>query len=123
MFEMILRFIVGSGVVLGLLWLTSKLAARYGTKGGGRFRASGGLDVVARRQIARGTSIVRISVDDKDLLLGCSAKGVEMLCELPLTHPVEAPRLVRVPNPIAGSGFAAKLAKAVERVTTQNPGM
>jgi len=79
----LVHFLFGLVVVGGLLWALSRLA-RGGFAGLKRSPAGGdALRVVCRRQVAKGAVIVRVSVDDKDLLLGSSPKGIEMLCELP----------------------------------------
>jgi flagellar biogenesis protein FliO len=119
MASLLVRFIVGSGVVLGLLWCASQLTHRYGSARVGTLRRVGGLDVVARRQLSRGASIVRVSLDDKDLLLGCSAKGIEMLCELPLTRDEPAPEMLAglSDTPVVPT-FAGMLTKATGRWAT-----
>lgn len=81
-----LHFLIGVALVGGLLWGTSRLAKTYSAKGGLRTRRDEPLRVVARRQVAKGASLVRVSVEDKDLLLGASQKGVELICELPKTQ-------------------------------------
>jgi flagellar biogenesis protein FliO len=83
MISVLFHFLVGIAVVGGLLWALSRLA-----KGGFaslRARTGGGdaLRVVCRRQVSKGAVLVRVSVEDKDLLLGSTPKGIELLCELP----------------------------------------
>ena len=91
----VLHFLVGVAVVGGLLWLVSKAASRYGARTGPARGRDDSLRIVARRQVAKGSSIVRVSVEDRDLLLGASQRGVELLCELPKTadQKTELPRL------------------------------
>lgn len=103
----VLHFLVGVAVVGGLLWLVSKAASRYGARTGPTRGRDDALRVVARRQVAKGSSIVRVSVEDRDLLLGASQRGVELLCELPKTADQEAelPRLAGTARS-AGNSFA-----------------
>lgn len=86
----VLHFLVGIAVVGSLLWGASRFAERWKT-GGHRVRDEP-LRVVSRRSLAKGVSVVRLSVEDRDLLLGATSKGVELICELPKT-PGPAPVL------------------------------
>jgi flagellar biogenesis protein FliO len=83
MTSVLAHFFVGVVVVGGLLWGASRLAG----SGLGATRRPGrspeALRLVGRRQVGKGSSIVRISLEDRDLLLGSSPKGIELLCELP----------------------------------------
>lgn len=106
------HFVLGVGAVLGLLWLASKGARRLPGRGGG---AAGGLRVVARRQLGKGSAVVRVGVEDKDLLLGCSPQGIELLCELPATapEPDPAPAPALLPDLNRAPDFAAVLSQAL----------
>ncbi len=84
----VLHFLLGVAVVGGLLWGASRLAERWKT-GVPRAVRDEPLRVVGRRNLAKGASVVRLSVEDRDLLLSATSKGVELLCELPKT-PVPA---------------------------------
>jgi|GEM_PF-2776804 len=88
----LLHLFVGVALVGGLLWLASKAARAYGARGLGSGGRDEALRVVARRQMVKGASVVRVSVEDKDLLLGVSDKGVGLLCELPKTPAPNASR-------------------------------
>lgn len=84
-----LHFLIGIAVVGGLLWGVSRLAERW-RAGVLRPVRDEPLRVVARRNLAKGVSVVRLSVEDRDLLVGATPKGVELICELPKT-PAQAP--------------------------------
>jgi flagellar biogenesis protein FliO len=109
-----LHFVVGVAIVGGLLWGASRLARSYGA-GATNAGRDGTLRVVARRQVAKGASIVRVSVEDKDLLLGASQKGVELLCELPKTRAV--PEATPAASSFATTGWQPRptLAEALSR--------
>jgi flagellar biogenesis protein FliO len=95
MTSLLAHFLVGIAVVGGLLWAVSRLA-RAGFAGmKGPSSSGGALRVVGRRQIAKGAAVVRVSVEDRDLLLGSSPKGIELLCELP-----KSPEPTREPSPV-----------------------
>lgn len=79
---LVLHLLAGAVIVGGLLWGASRWARAAGLGPSGRDEV---LRVVSHRQLAKGAALVRVSVEDRDLLLGTSAKGVELLCELPKT--------------------------------------
>lgn len=114
---LVVRFVLGSAVVLGLLWASARLAARYGSPGASR--TSAGMRVVARRQLGKGLAVVRLAVEDKDLLLACSPKGVELLCELPAsaaeqsTLEADPPLLTGASGGAAPTSFASALKHAI----------
>lgn len=72
---------------------------------------------MGRRQVVKGAVILRVSVEDRDILLGASSKGVEVLCELPKTpapRPVATPEMGYGPDgqPLRPS-FAEALARSL----------
>lgn len=85
------HFLVGVAVVGGMLWGAAALARRFGARGASPGATGAGLRIVARRPISKGSSLLRISVDDRDLLVGASPKGIELLCDLPKTASVQLP--------------------------------
>lgn len=109
----VLHFVVGISVVAVLLWGASRLTGRLSADmpRAGRPEA---LRVVGRRQVARGAAVVRVSVEDRDVLLGVSPKGVELLCELPKTQvqPVPA-RGTAVGDQPARPSFSQALARSL----------
>lgn len=130
-----IHFLVGVGVVGGMLWGAAVLARRFGTRGVSPGSAEAGLRIVARRPISKGSSLVRVSVDDRDLLVGASPKGIELLCDLPKTAPVQLPAPAASPtlpvpfvaghsllSPVsakgAQGGFAGVLRSAISRRRT-----
>lgn len=96
-----IHFLVGVAVVGGMLWGAAALARRFGARGANPGPAGTGLRIVARRPISKGSSLLRISVDDRDLLVGASPKGIELLCDLPKTAPVPLPATTDSPPMIA----------------------
>jgi len=84
-----LHFVVGVAVVGAMLWGAAALARRFGARGERRGPLQDGLRIVARRSISKSSTLVRVSVEDRDILLGSSPKGVELLCDLPKTVVVE----------------------------------
>jgi len=93
-----LHFLVGVAVVGAMLWGASVAARRFGARGVGRGPVQEGLRIVARRPISKSTTLVRVSVEDRDILLGASPKGLEMICDLPKTDTVEAHSTSPTPN-------------------------
>lgn len=86
-----IHFVVAIGVVGGMLWGAAILARRFGSRGTRPGPAGPGLRIVARHPVSKSTSLVRVSVEDRDLLIGTSPKGIELLCDLPKTAPAEIP--------------------------------
>ena len=85
-----LHFLVGIAVVGAMLWGAAVAARRFGARGEGRGPVQEGLRIVARRPISKNATLVRVSVEDRDILLGASPKGLEVICDLPKTATVEA---------------------------------
>jgi flagellar biogenesis protein FliO len=80
--DLIVRFALAMGVVLGALALLARLArARLGRLGVGG-GPSEPLAVLARRQIAKGTSLAVVRAGDKTLLVGVTPSSVTTLAEL-----------------------------------------
>lgn len=80
-----LHFLVGVAVVGAMLWGAAVAARRFGSRGMGRGPVQEGLRIVARRPISKNATLVRVSVEDRDILLGASQKGLEVICDLPKT--------------------------------------
>jgi hypothetical protein len=89
------RFLVAMGSIAGLLYWAKR---RIGGAGGGAgVRRVPGLRVVARVGVAKGATVVRVAVGDKDLLLGCTQHEVTNLAELPPSPepvPVDRPAIM-----------------------------
>jgi flagellar protein FliO/FliZ len=95
MFELLIRIAFSLLVVLGLLWGLARLARRpLGGRGGGV------LEVLARQQLSRGSSVAVVRVADRALVVGVSDAGVSLLASADLTQFEQAPRAP------AGAGFA-----------------
>lgn len=74
---LVLRLLLALAVVVGLMWLLARLAARpLGRRG------RGAVTVVSRQQIGRGSSLVVIEVPGETLLLGVTEQQVSVLREL-----------------------------------------
>lgn len=76
-----LRMVISLTLVLGLLVLLARYAARRGV---GRSVGLGyDIEVLARRQLARNASLQVVRVGDQTLLLGVGESGVRVLRRLP----------------------------------------
>ena len=116
MIPTVVHFLVGTAVVGGLLWATSVLARRFGRRGVSLGGGDDRLRIVARRSLTKGSTLVRVSVEDRDILLGASSKGVEMLCDLPKTAVATAPMPAPASLPrLSLGGFAGVLDWAMLR--------
>jgi len=81
MFELLIRIAFSLLVVFGLLWGLARLARRpLGGRGGGM------LEVLARQQLSRGSSVAVVRVADRALVLGVSDAGVSLLASADLTQ-------------------------------------
>ena len=76
MIELIVRIAFSLLVVLGLMWGLAKLARRPLAGRGG-----GALDVLARQQLSRGSSVAVVRVADRALVLGVTDSGVSLLAD------------------------------------------
>lgn len=97
-----LHFLIGVAVVGSMLWGVARLAERWKTAAP-RAAHDEPLRVVARRNLAKGVSVVRLSVEDRDILVGATPKGVELICELPKTDAPAATR-ARAAGPLPTYG-------------------
>ena len=86
MFELLIRIAFALLVVLGLMWGLARLARRpLGGRGGGA------LEVLARQQLSRGSSVAVVRVADRALVLGVCDAGVSLLAAADLTQFEEPP--------------------------------
>jgi flagellar protein FliO/FliZ len=76
MIELTVRIAFSLLVVLGLMWGLAKLARRPLAGRGG-----GALDVLARQQLSRGSSVAVVRVADRALVLGVTDSGVSLLAD------------------------------------------
>ena len=76
MIELFLRIACSLTVVFGLLWGLARLARRPLTG-----RGAGALQVLARQQLSRGSSVAVVRVADRALVLGVSDAGVSLLAD------------------------------------------
>ena len=80
---MIGRMLLALGVVLGVMWLLARYAKRPLAG-----RSDGVLNVLARQQLTRNTSVAVVKVVDRALVVGVSEQGVQLLTETEL-EPIE----------------------------------
>ena len=80
---MIGRMLLALGVVLGVMWLLARYAKRPLAG-----RPDGVLNVLARQQLTRNTSVAVVKVVDRALVVGVSEQGVQLLTETEL-EPIE----------------------------------
>jgi flagellar protein FliO/FliZ len=80
LFELILRIGFSLLVVFGLMWGLARVARRGGV---GR-RGSGGLAVLNRQSLSRGSSVAVVQVADRALILGVTDTQVSLLGETDL---------------------------------------
>ncbi len=87
---LLLRMAVSLALVLGLLVLLARYAARRGL---GRASGASGprLEVLARQQLSRGASMQIVRVADQILLIGVSDAGVRVLTRLSAADLEEGP--------------------------------
>jgi len=78
MLWLIVRIVVGTGALAGLAYWAKRRAG-----GTGPLRRASSLRVVSRLGVAKGASVVRVAVGDRDLLLGCTSQSITTLAELP----------------------------------------
>ncbi|MGH9068810.1 MAG: flagellar biosynthetic protein FliO [Acidimicrobiales bacterium] len=74
-----IRFVLGVGVVVVMLWFASRMARRMPARMG---KPTSTMRVLERTPVAKGVTLVRVGLEDRDLLLSCSTRGAEVLCEL-----------------------------------------
>jgi flagellar protein FliO/FliZ len=95
MIELAVRVVLSLGVVLGLLWMISRMTSK---RLGGR---RGGLvQVHARQPLSRGASVNVVTVGDKVLVIGVTENQVNLITELD-TETIEqhlAPVVTLVPE-------------------------
>lgn len=96
-----LRVALSLAAVLLLMWVAARLLRGHG---GGR--SAGVVEVVARQQLGRGTSVAVVRVVDRALVLGVTETGVSLLSDADLAA-VEAAR-----TPVAAGAPAAPGAPA-----------
>ena len=75
MWASVLPLVVVLGMLAGLLWWARRLAGR--APGGGRH-----IQVIETVALGPGRSLHLVRLADRALLLACSAKGCELICEL-----------------------------------------
>ncbi|RZS91438.1 flagellar protein FliO/FliZ [Motilibacter rhizosphaerae] len=83
----LVQLVFALGAVLALLLLVSKVLGRAGSG-----RKGSNLEVLARRQLAKGASVAVVQVGSRALVLGVSEQGVRLLSEAEaaeFTAPVE----------------------------------
>jgi len=84
MLSVLWHFLFGVVVVGALLWASAWAARRWSSRFDESCAGRSEIRVVSRQQVARGAWVVRISLDDKDVLVGASQHGVNLLLdELP----------------------------------------
>src|SRR5262245_7000918 len=76
MIELIVRIAFSLLVVLGLMWGLAKLARRPLAGRGGDL-----VDVLARQQLSRGSSVAVVRIADRALVLGVTDAGVSLLAD------------------------------------------
>ena len=77
MIELVVRVVLSLAVVLGLLWLMTRISSRR--LGGGRRSP---LRVLGRQALGRNASVAVVEAGDRVLLVGVSEHGVNLLTEL-----------------------------------------
>jgi flagellar protein FliO/FliZ len=113
MLELTLRIAFSLLVVLGLLWGLAKLARRpLAGRGGGT------VQVLARQQLSRGSSVAVVRVADRALILGVSDAGVSLLGDADLDlfeerRPQQAERRTPIPLPDQDGIPARRLAGSI----------
>ncbi|MEM9466964.1 MAG: flagellar biosynthetic protein FliO [Actinomycetota bacterium] len=75
------RLIFSLAIVLGLIWALAWAARRGKGLGLGIGAARGSINVRAREQVGRNTTIALLEVGDRVLLIGANEQAVEVLAE------------------------------------------
>ncbi len=102
MIAMVARTAFSLAAVLALMFLAARVARRGVRRSGG-----GALEVVARQQLGRTSSIAVVTVGGRPLLLGVTESGVSLLTELdPAT--LSVPDVVALPLEPSGERVARK---------------
>jgi flagellar protein FliO/FliZ len=110
MFELLIRIAFSLLVVLGVLWGLARLARRpLGGRGGGV------LEVLARQQLSRGSSVAVVRVADRALVLGVSDAGVSLLASADVTQFEPPPPKPRADGGPGGSLVGSALSPATWR--------
>lgn len=86
MLTVLVHFVIGVAVVGALLWGSSVMARRLANRGVRLGPGEDALRIVSRHSLTKGSVLVRVSVEDHDILLGASSKGIEQICDLPKTR-------------------------------------
>lgn len=105
--RLVMQLAFSLGIVLLLMWGVSKVLRR--ASGG---KGVGTLDVLARRQLGRGSSVSVIRVGDRALVVGVTEQAVSLLAEVDAEQFAVADEPVAVPVtrvPVAPTGQAVQL--------------
>lgn len=109
---LLLRLVLSLAAVIGLMWLAARMLR-------GQLRGSNGgvLEVVARQQLGRGSSVAVIRVADQAMLVGVTESKITLLAETDLAA-VEAAQAAaeteRTPVHSAVGGSAADSLQAID---------
>ena len=105
---LVLRVAVSLAVVLGLLALAARAAAKRGLGGVNPKKASARVEIVARQGIGRNTSVVVVKAAERALVLGVTETSISLLVDadvdvldLPEEENVDAPGMTRSAGPLA----------------------
>jgi flagellar biosynthetic protein FliO len=83
-------------IVLGLIWLAARVAKRRG-KIATRQSETTNIDVVARRQVGRRSSLVVVESAGRRLLVGVTDNQIALVADLSSTDAPELPAPIEVP--------------------------
>lgn len=81
MLALIVRFVLGTGVVLGLLWASNRYMTRR--LGPSNRQLPSHTQIVHKLPVTRNSCVLRVNVGDQDLLLGCTPHTITLLQQLP----------------------------------------
>lgn len=83
--QLAVNLVVSLTVVIGLLvggaWLVRKQGTRLGLLAGGAAGRKGGIKVLDRTPVTRGSSVLLIQVGDRTMVVGATEQGMSLLAE------------------------------------------
>lgn len=78
---LLLQLVVGLGVVLGIIWVATRVM-RGRVRGSSASRRAGAISVVARQSLGKGVSLAVVRVGDRPFLVGATPHSVHKIEEL-----------------------------------------